>query len=202
MCPEALKFFEDSRILVLKEYSHTSQAFQAFDDRPALQYKNSLAKWLPAFRQFVFETAMDQWQLLLVSLATEKDVGPEHWKKAFMNCNLHPKTAVSADEWIQKNKMAVATGDLEKPFSPDLGVVAANKKPWFLTTFTDEKIAELKESYDQYLLTDEPMLDEENPLLATWDQLGVRTSYVRPLLKYFNILNAKAREDEEMQVCF
>ena len=118
------------------------------------------------------------------------------------NCNLHPKTAVSADEWIQKNKMAVATGDLEKPFSPDLGVVAANKKPWFLTTFTDEKIAELKESYDQYLLTDEPMLDEENPLLATWDQLGVRSSYVRPLLKYFNILNAKAREDEEMQVCF
>ena len=66
MSHKALLTLHNAKILVVKEFSHTSQALQPFDDRPALASKSHLATWLPAFREHVFDAPMSQHDLLVL----------------------------------------------------------------------------------------------------------------------------------------
>ena len=107
---EALQVFSDANIRAVKEEAGTSHVNQPYDQETAQADKRASRQLLEIARRKV-KGNIDQWKLIGILIVAMNNLKEDVWIKSFKKVNLHPKYRVGYNEWLNKIKSHIVTGE-------------------------------------------------------------------------------------------
>jgi len=107
--PSAMQVLYDHKILVVKEEGDASETNQAYDQSVAKQDKANIRHLLNTTR--MRKAKITQWDLIATCVVALVKTKKTAWVSSFRKVNLHPDYHVSFEEWLDKIRDKIETGE-------------------------------------------------------------------------------------------